>query len=134
MSAIAVNPHVRHTSDGTAWIDETNVKVIEVVSDWLAHSSSPEEMHFQYPHLSLAQIHSALAFYYDNRGEIDAEIARRTEAVEALRARAGEEPTRQNLLARLHVPVGRCIEDLALLALAEEPENMRGRVVFLPLR
>ena len=35
---------------------------------------------------------------------------------------------------QLYVPVGRCIEDLALLALAEEPENMRGRVVFLPLR
>lgn len=35
---------------------------------------------------------------------------------------------------QLHVPVGRCIEGLALLALAEEPESMRNRVVFLPLR
>ena len=35
---------------------------------------------------------------------------------------------------QLHVPVGRCIEDLALLALVEEPESMRNRVVFLPLR
>ena len=101
MSATAVSPHVHHSSDGTAWIDDTNVKVIEVVADWLAHSSSPEEMHFQYPHLSLAQIHSALAYYYDNRGEIDAEIARRTEAVESLRARASKGPTRKNLLARL---------------------------------
>jgi hypothetical protein len=39
---------------GVAWISDTKVKVIEIALDKLAHGSSPEEMHFQYPRLSLA--------------------------------------------------------------------------------
>ena len=45
---------------GVAWITGTKVKVIEVATDKLAHGSSPEEMHVQHPHLSLAQIYAAL--------------------------------------------------------------------------
>ena len=59
---------------GVAWIDETNVKVIEVVLDKLAHGWSPEEIHFLHPDLSLAQIHAALSYYYDHQQEIDAEM------------------------------------------------------------
>jgi hypothetical protein len=33
---------------------------------------SPEEMHFQHPHLSLAEIHAALAYYYENQKQLDA--------------------------------------------------------------
>jgi len=45
---------------GIAWIAGTKVKVTEVVLDKIAHGSSPEEIHFQHPNLSLAQIHGAL--------------------------------------------------------------------------
>ncbi len=100
MPTVETTPHIRRATDGTAWIDDTNVKVVEIVADWLAHQSSPEEMHFQYPHLSLAQIHSALAYYYDHKAELDAEIARRLETVEALRTKAGAQPARRELLAR----------------------------------
>jgi uncharacterized protein (DUF433 family) len=55
--------HIRLDDKGVAWIDDTRVKVIEVAIDKIAHGSSPEEMHFQYPHLSLGQIHAALAYY-----------------------------------------------------------------------
>ena len=41
---------------GVAWIDGTNVKVKEVVLDKIAYGSSPEEIHFQHPQRSLAQI------------------------------------------------------------------------------
>ena len=34
---------------------------------------------------------------------------------------------------QLHVPVGRCIDDLVLLAQTEETDAIRNRVVFLPL-
>jgi hypothetical protein len=37
----AVSP-IHTDAQGRAWIDDTNVKVIEVVKDWLAHGSSPE--------------------------------------------------------------------------------------------
>lgn len=68
---------------GVAWVTGANTKVIEVVLAKLAYGWSPEEIHFQYPHLSLAQIHSALAYYYENREKLDANIERRRQDAEA---------------------------------------------------
>jgi len=36
---------------------------------------SPEEIAAEYPHINLAQVHAALAYYHANRAEIDAAIA-----------------------------------------------------------
>ena len=46
--------HIHLDEAEVAWIDDTNVKVIEVVLDKLAHGWSPEEIHFQHPDLSLS--------------------------------------------------------------------------------
>ena len=59
---------------GIAWIGGTKVKVTEVVLDKIGYGWSPEEIHFQHPHLSLAQIHAALTYYYENQGQLDAQI------------------------------------------------------------
>jgi uncharacterized protein (DUF433 family) len=67
-------PHLHVDSSGRAWVDGANVKVIEVAADFLAHGSSVEEMALQFPHLSPAMIHSALAYYYDHREECDKEL------------------------------------------------------------
>jgi uncharacterized protein (DUF433 family) len=93
--------HVRMDESGTAWIDDTNVKVVEVILDHLAYGHSPEEVHLQHPHLSLAQIHSAFAYYFDHRQQLDTEIEDRFRRVEKLRARAGAQPSRKKLLLRL---------------------------------
>jgi uncharacterized protein (DUF433 family) len=103
MTAVLTS-HIVLDESGVAWIDDTNVKVIEVVLDKLAHGSSPEEMHFQYPHLSLGQIHAALAYYHDHRAAFDEQIARDEADVRALRAAAGETPGRQKLRALGHLP------------------------------
>lgn len=45
----------------------------------------PEEIARKFGHLSLAQIHAALAYYHANQAEIDADLeseARRTDALE----------------------------------------------------
>jgi uncharacterized protein (DUF433 family) len=97
-------PHIRLDSTGVAWIDDTNVKVIEVVLDRLAYGWSPEEIHFQHPHLSLAQIHAALSYYYDHQGEMDAEIDRQLQEVEASAAKAGESPVCARLRAAGRLP------------------------------
>ena len=34
----------------------------------------PEEIIADYPHLSLAQIHAALAYYYSNKAEVDGDL------------------------------------------------------------
>ena len=91
--------HIHLDDRGVAWIDDTNTKVIEVVLDKLAHGSSPEEIHFQHPHLSLAQIHAALSYYYDYQQAFDAEIARQLQEVETLMAQARDSPLRRRLRA-----------------------------------
>jgi uncharacterized protein (DUF433 family) len=83
--------------NGVAWIAGANTKVIEVVLDKLAHGSSPEEMHFQYPHLSLAQIHAALSFYHEHEKELEAEIERRLLQTNEVAAREPDSPLRQRL-------------------------------------
>ena len=97
--AIVATAHIHRDEQGVAWIDDTNVKVIEVVLDTLAHGSSPEEIHLQYAHLSLAQIHAALSYYYDHQDVFDAIIEQQLREVKALAAHAVNSPVRQRLRA-----------------------------------
>ncbi len=101
---IAAEPatHVRLDKGGTAWIDDTKVKVIEVILDHLAYGHSPAEIHLEYPHVSLAQVHAAFSYYYDHQTELDAELERRYRQVEALRQRTPASLSRKKLLARLN--------------------------------
>jgi uncharacterized protein (DUF433 family) len=80
-----------------AWIDDTNVKVVEVVLDKMAHGSSAEEIHFQYPHLSLAQIYAALSYYYDHQDVFDEEIEKQLREVDAAAAASLDSPLRKRL-------------------------------------
>ena len=94
-----VTAHIEIDENGVAWIDDTKVKVIEVVLDKIVHGSSPEEMHFQYPHLSLAQIHAALAYYYDHQAALEAEIEQRLRDADELAHKISDSSLRQKLLA-----------------------------------
>ena len=96
--------HIHLDERGVAWIDNTNVKVVEVVLDKLAYGWSPEDIHTQHPGLSLAQIHAALAYYYDHQQAIDAYIEQQRKWVEALAAQAGDSPVRQRLRALGKLP------------------------------
>ena len=62
--------HIHHDERGVAWIDDSNIKVVEVILDHV-QGQSPEQIHEDYPHLSLAQIYAAIAYYYDHQAEID---------------------------------------------------------------
>src|SRR5436853_5273142 len=92
-----LNSLIELDKDGSPWIARANTKVVEVVLDKIAHNSSAEEMHEQYPHLSLAQIHAALSYYYEHQAEVDADIERRTRYVEEMRAQQPDSPLRQRL-------------------------------------
>jgi uncharacterized protein (DUF433 family) len=98
MSSITTT-HIELDEHGIAWIEGTRVKVIEVAIDKLVHGSSPEEIHFQYPHLSLAQIHAALAFYYDNQAELDSDIKRRWNEASEPATNADDISLRQKLIS-----------------------------------
>jgi uncharacterized protein (DUF433 family) len=64
----------------------TTMKVIELVTAQLAYGWSPDELAFQHPYLTLGQIHSALAYYWDHQAELDEDMARRLARVDELRA------------------------------------------------
>ena len=77
--------HVLVDDAGTPFIAGTTTKVVELVLDHLAYGWSPEELHFQHPGLTMAQIHSAFAYYWDHKAELDEDIDRRDQRVEGLR-------------------------------------------------
>jgi uncharacterized protein (DUF433 family) len=58
---------------GRPAIDDTRVRVVNIVF-LKKHGYAPEQMLEQYPDLNLAQVHAALAYYYDHPDEIDAYI------------------------------------------------------------
>jgi uncharacterized protein (DUF433 family) len=95
--AIVATAHIKLDARGVAWIDDTNTKVNEVAQDMIAHGWSPEEIHFQHAHLSLAQIHAALGYYYDHKSEFDAAIQDSLRRVSELRDQTVESPLRKRL-------------------------------------
>src|SRR5262245_8505299 len=95
--AAVVSTLIELDENGVAWISDTKVKVIEVATDKLAHGSRPEEMHCQYPQLSLAQSHAARADYYE-RGEcVEAEVQRRWLEVKEFAAHEADSPLQKRL-------------------------------------
>ncbi|SRR6266540_1702314 len=59
---------------GKACIQGTRIRVLDIVAAAEHLGMSPDEICDQYPELTLAQVHSALAYFFDHREEIQAEI------------------------------------------------------------
>jgi uncharacterized protein (DUF433 family) len=78
----------------------TRVKVIELVLDHIAYGWSPEELHFQHPHLTMGQIYSALAYYWDHKVELDQDMERRLQLVDQLQQTLPSSPLFDRLKAR----------------------------------
>ena len=97
MSNVETVSHIRRDAEGRAWIDDTNVKVVEVVLDHLAYGWSPDEIHLQHAQLSLAQIHAALAFYFDHQEEFETLIEESLKEAGELAATAQDSPGRRRL-------------------------------------
>jgi uncharacterized protein (DUF433 family) len=97
--ATTVGSQIEIDDHGVAWIAGANTKVLEVVLDKKAYGWSPEEIHFQHPHLALSQIHSALAYYYENREKLDEQIERDAQEAKRLEPTLSDPALRQKLHA-----------------------------------
>lgn len=97
MTTATINHIVIDDDDGVARIGGTRIKVMHLVIEKMANGWDPEQMQRQFAHLSLAQIHSAFAYYYDHQPEIDAQIRRSVEEAQAMRAAGGESPVVERL-------------------------------------
>ncbi|MEM9657098.1 MAG: DUF433 domain-containing protein [Planctomycetota bacterium] len=82
---------LRANRDGRdrAYVACTRIRVQDIYFRSEVHGQSPEEIAVEFPHLSLAQIHAALAYYFDHRQEILAEIRQDEEFVKLMKARTG---------------------------------------------
>ena len=86
--------------DSVPFISGTQMKVVELVEQSRAWSWNPEELQAHHPFLGMGQIHSALAYYWDHKAELDADIERRSRFVEEIRREAGPSPLAEKLRNR----------------------------------
>ena len=75
----------------------TTMKVIELAGAAIAYTWSPAELQDQFPFLTLGQIHSALAYYWDHQAALDQDMERLLQRVEELRRLAGSSPLKARL-------------------------------------
>ena len=101
---VASIDHIDVDEHGAARIVGHRTKVIQIVMDKMANGWGPEEIQAQYPHLSLAHVHAALAYYYDHQAELDAEIERDVALTEQMRKQAETSPVVQKLRSMGKLP------------------------------
>jgi uncharacterized protein (DUF433 family) len=81
----------------------TTMKVVELITSVKAYNWTPEQLLENYPHLTLSKIYSALAYYWDNKEELDADMERRYQYAEQMRREAGESPLVKKLRAQGYI-------------------------------
>ncbi len=91
--------HIELNEDNVLILAGTTMKVVELVTSHIVYGWSPEELHFQYPHVALSKIYSALAYYWDHKEEIEADMQRRLEFAR-LRQEASSSPVVAKLRAK----------------------------------
>lgn len=78
--------------NGVPVISGATMKVIELVAEKIAYGWSPEELHFQHPYLTLGQVYSALAYYWDHASELEQDLERRLRFVKQAEQASGPSP------------------------------------------
>ncbi len=97
MSNATAYEHITLSDNGVPMIEGTTTKIVEIVLETKAYGWSPEEVHFQHPYLTLGQIYSAMAYYFDHSQEFEREIRERLEKVGSIRADIGESKVQAKL-------------------------------------
>lgn len=96
-------PHLVENEAGSLVIEGTRIKLHFIARECQVGQSA-EEIQGLLPDLTLGQIHSAMAYYFDHKEEMDADLERRDRYVEQCRAEAGESPLRRTLREQGLIP------------------------------
>ena len=94
--------HITIDEKGVPFIAGTSMQVIELVSEKIAYGWSPEELHLQHPYLTLGQVYSALAYYYDHEEKLNKDIEQRLHNI--VRYKTSEKSPLKERLKALHLP------------------------------
>lgn len=81
INLISIDPKVR---GGRPCIAGTGLRVTDVVMAILFHQRTPGEIAADYD-ISLAQVHAALAYYYQNQIALDADIRQQIETAREMK-------------------------------------------------
>jgi uncharacterized protein (DUF433 family) len=84
---IATNSHIVIDNEGRTRIASAWFKVRMLV-EFVQGGMTIDQLKENFPQLSMAEIHSALAYYYDHKQGMDADIQTGLELSEKLRAEA----------------------------------------------
>ena len=94
-------PHITHAVGDVARLDRLpRIRVAQIAADHIGNGWSAEEIVRQYPHLTNAEVHAALGYYYDHREEIDAELAAEVSALDVADEKAASALRLRLLAAR----------------------------------
>jgi uncharacterized protein (DUF433 family) len=74
MDDAIIYPHITLNTRGVPCIDGTRHRVIDIVADHIAHGYSAAQIVEQYPDLTPAQVHAALAYYYDHEDDLHTKL------------------------------------------------------------
>jgi uncharacterized protein (DUF433 family) len=77
-------PHIAFKQNGTPIIESTHIRV-DLVVQAFQEGVTAEQLAADYPPLTLGQVYSALAYYYDHKHEMDQKIAEAQRFVEEMR-------------------------------------------------
>ncbi len=75
----------------------TRVRVQDIYIDSEVHGMTPDDIAAGYPQMTLAQVHAALAYYFDHRDEIQTELLEDRNLVQEVRAKSGTGPLEQKI-------------------------------------
>jgi uncharacterized protein (DUF433 family) len=82
---------------GQARIAGTRIKVKHVYT-WVERMGmTPAQVVAEYPHLTMAQVHAALAYYWSHQDEIHQDIENEEKLVAELKAKAGPSKIQERL-------------------------------------
>jgi uncharacterized protein (DUF433 family) len=98
-------PHIEKTEGKPPHLQRLpRIRVSMIVVDYLNHGWSADEICIHYPHLKPAEVHSALAYYFDHQAEIEAEIGQEQKTIEADRESASSSAVEMRLRKQGFLP------------------------------
>ena len=105
MSVATTYPHIEKIDDAPARLQRLpRIRVAQIAIDYLNHGWSADEIVLHYPHLRPAEVHSAMAYYFDHREEIDREIAEEQRAIQEWRTNTPPSPVELRFRAQGLLP------------------------------
>jgi uncharacterized protein (DUF433 family) len=101
MSQVSVE-HIEINQAGEAKLVGSRIKVKHLAAVKQTHGYSAEQIQQEvYPHLNLAQIHAALAYYYDHQREIDDSLSSDDATHEHAWQKQQSDPEHRELISKM---------------------------------